>query len=90
MTSDARTSGGMVPGINYCLRGAITSRYSFARYSRPDTIDGPRSDFEYELYDRYDDPWELRNLAHDPGAAATIREMNDVVDALIRAELTVE
>ncbi|MEU1985990.1 sulfatase-like hydrolase/transferase [Nocardia sp. NPDC019395] len=89
VTSDARTSGGMVPGINYCLRGTITPRHSFARYSTPEDIDGPRTDFEYELYDRLEDPLEMRNLAHDPGTAGLITELNDLVDSLIGSELQV-
>ncbi|MGW0182841.1 sulfatase-like hydrolase/transferase [Nocardia sp. NPDC003345] len=87
ITSDARTSGGMLPGINYCLRGVITPRYSFARYFNPKSADGPRTDFEYELYDRYEDPSEMRNLAHRGGSAGLVAEMNDMVDSLVTTEL---
>ncbi|MEU2252332.1 sulfatase-like hydrolase/transferase [Nocardia xishanensis] len=87
LTSDAESSGGLLPGVNYCLRGAITSRYSFARYSTPENITGPRSNFEYELYDRREDPLELRNLAHDDGARNLVAELNDLVDSLSAREL---
>ncbi|WP_068019747.1 sulfatase-like hydrolase/transferase [Nocardia mexicana] len=87
LTSDAKSSAGQTPGINYCLRGALTPRYSFARYSTPEAIDGPRTAFEYELYDRDNDPLELHNLAHNGGAAALVDDMNALVDSLITAEL---
>lgn len=88
LTADAKSSGGAAPGVKYCLRGTVTPRYSFGRYSTPEGIDGPHSEFEYELYDRQEDPLELRNLAHDPAAAALVDELNGVVDALVAEELT--
>ncbi|MBF6205978.1 sulfatase-like hydrolase/transferase [Streptomyces gardneri] len=87
LTSDAKSSGGQAPGLKYCLRGTITPRYSFARYSTPQQIAGPRGEFEYELYDRQEDPLELHNLAHDGGAAELVEQMNDLVDTLIAREL---
>ncbi|MBF6177997.1 sulfatase-like hydrolase/transferase [Nocardia otitidiscaviarum] len=87
LTSDAKSSGGQPPDSRYCLRGTVTPRYSFARYSTPDRIDGPRTAFEYELYDRVADPLELRNLAYGGGAAALVDELNELVDALIAQEL---
>ncbi|MFI5716932.1 sulfatase-like hydrolase/transferase [Nocardia sp. NPDC051750] len=87
LTSDAKSSGGQTPGARYCLRGTITPRYSFARYSTAEGIDGPRNEFEYELYDRHEDPLEMRNLAHEPTAAPLIDELNDLVDQLITEEL---
>ncbi|NKY25731.1 hypothetical protein [Nocardia gamkensis] len=86
LTSDAKSSGGQVAGVEYCLRCAITSRYSFARYSTPQGIAGPRGEFDYELYDRREDPLELRNLAHNGGAAELVEQMNDLVDTLIARE----
>ncbi|MFI9410465.1 sulfatase-like hydrolase/transferase [Nocardia gamkensis] len=87
LTSDAESSGGQVAGVEYCLRGAITPRYSFARYSTPQGIAGPRGEFDYELYDRQEDPLELRNLAHNGGAAELVEQMNDLVDTLVAREL---
>ncbi|WP_431971666.1 sulfatase-like hydrolase/transferase [Nocardia sp. bgisy134] len=87
LTSDAKSSGGLPPGVNYCLRGAITSRYSFARYSTPETISSPHADFEYELYDRQDDPLELHNLANEGGARNLVSELDDLVDSLAAQEL---
>ncbi|WP_043719225.1 sulfatase-like hydrolase/transferase [Nocardia asiatica] len=87
LTSDAESSGGQAPGVEYCLRGAVTPRYSFARYSTPHRISGPREEFDYELYDRQEDPHEMRNLAHNGGAAELVGEMNDLVDSLIAREL---
>nr|WP_276514867.1 sulfatase-like hydrolase/transferase [Nocardia transvalensis] len=87
LTADARSSGGRTPGVRYCLRGTITPRYSFARYSTPAGVDGSRADFEYELYDRQEDPLEMRNLAHDPAASPVVDELNGLVDTLVAREL---
>ncbi|WP_156161478.1 sulfatase-like hydrolase/transferase [Nocardia vulneris] len=87
LTSDAKSSGGQLPGSRYCLRGAITARYSFGRYSTPEQLDGPRDGFEYELYDRQVDPLELHNLAHGGGAAGLVEDLNDLVDSLLAREL---
>lgn len=87
LTSDAKSSGGQSPGVRYCLRGTITPRYSFARYSTAAELDGPREAFEYELYDRHNDPLEMRNLGHDPVAGPLIDDLNGLVDELIAEEL---
>ncbi|MEV2221875.1 sulfatase-like hydrolase/transferase [Nocardia vinacea] len=87
VTSDAKSSGGQVPSVKYCLRGTITPRYSFARYSTPQDINGARTDFDYELYDRQEDPLELHNLAHNGGAAGLVEQLNDLVDSLVAQEL---
>jgi hypothetical protein len=67
--------------------GRDHTRYSFARDSTPQGIAGPRGEFDYELYDRQEDPLELRNLAHNGGAAELVEQMNDLVDTLVAREL---
>lgn len=86
VTSDAKSSGAL-PGVKYCIRGAITEQYSFGRYSTADHITGPASEWEYELYDRHRDPWELDNLAYRGGARSLVADMNALVDELESAEL---
>jgi N-sulfoglucosamine sulfohydrolase len=39
-----------------------------------------------ELYDLKADPWELRNLAADPGHAATLRELRAELDAWMKQQ----
>ncbi|MEV5838190.1 hypothetical protein [Nocardia sp. NPDC052112] len=87
VTSDAESSGGQLPGAKYVVRGAITSRHSFGRYATPQTVHGPRSAFDYELYDRHEDRLDLHNLAHHGGAAGLVSDLNDLVDSLIAQEL---
>ncbi|MCX4095845.1 sulfatase-like hydrolase/transferase [Nocardia sp. alder85J] len=86
VTSDAKSSGGL-PGVEYCLRGAITDQYSFARYSTAEHLGGPDSDRVYELYDRRNDPYELNDLARQPGSAALIGHFNSLVDELAARQL---
>ncbi|WP_040864802.1 hypothetical protein [Nocardia exalbida] len=74
-------------GVEYCLRGAITPRYSFARYSTPQGIAGPRGEFDNELHDRQEDPLEVRNLAHNGGAAELVEQRDDLVDTVVAREL---
>ncbi len=52
------------PPIGDEVRGLHDGRYKIARYFAPDAED------EIELYDLHNDPFELRNLAADPGYAA--------------------
>lgn len=44
------------------------------------TVPRPRE----ELYDRRTDPWELTNLANDPGHGETLAELRDILDKWIR------
>lgn len=48
------------------FRGARTSRYSYARYENDGFV---------ELYDRFRDPFELRNVAGDPRYALVLDEI---------------
>ncbi len=88
ITSDAQSSGLGLPGLRYCIRGVITDRYSFGRYSTPDQVDGHAGDFTYELYDRDTDPGELHSLASDRTARRLVADLNPLVDDLAGQQLT--
>ncbi|WP_322753201.1 sulfatase-like hydrolase/transferase [Frankia sp. Cas3] len=89
VTSDATSSGLGLPGLRYCIRGVLTARYSFGRYTTPDGIDSPPSGYTFECYDRLADPGELHNLANDPSRASLLKDLNDLVNQLIADELQV-
>ncbi len=52
------------------VRGMFDGRWKFARY-----FDETLPEEEHELYDLREDPYELRNLAGDPGYGRVVREM---------------
>lgn len=87
VTSDAPSSGLAVPGLNYCIRGAITEQHSFGRYSTTANIEQHADDDELECYDRSADPGEMHNLAHDAGSAAVLADLDALVDELVASEL---
>jgi arylsulfatase A-like enzyme len=59
------------------VRAALSERFKVARYfamsGKPQTQVKGEQDFE--LYDRYEDPYELRNLAGDPAYKALLDEL---------------
>jgi arylsulfatase len=64
-----------LPPVPYAtnLRGIFDGRYKFARY-----FDIGQEE-EYELYDLYNDPLEMWNLAADPGYRSTKKHMADLL-----------
>jgi arylsulfatase A-like enzyme len=75
------------------LRGICDDRYSLGRYFSPLEYNRPTSLAELfelndvELYDRTEDPDEVRNLANDPGSAELLKSMLDKLERLIDVEL---
>ena len=66
----------------------VGERVELARYSTPAHIDGPATEWDYELYDRHNDPHELTNLAHQAGTSTLINQLNALVDELTHHQLT--
>ena len=87
VTSDATSSGLAIPGLQYFIRGVITERHSFGRYSTPEGLDGAPSSFTYECYDRQADPGELHNLGTSGADDSLIRDSNALTNELIGTEL---
>jgi arylsulfatase A-like enzyme len=69
----AITSTGNEKPTRTHIRAVHQGRYKFARYVAVENgwFAGTefRSEQEYELYDTWEDPYEIRNLANDPGYA---------------------
>ena len=59
--------------------GVVTDRFKLVHYHKPDVDD-------WELLDRQQDPWEVKNFYHDPSYAQTVRELHAELDRL-RAEV---
>ena len=85
------------PDLKSFLRGVYDGRYRFARYFRPDDHQMPRdwesllAHNELELYDTFEDPGELDNLAQQPGANRNlILELNRKLNALIALEAGID
>ena len=56
-----------------------TSRYLYTEWDGDKNPSNP----ERELYDTYADPYQLTNLAGDPGYASVVDELGDELDQLI-------
>ena len=65
------------------IRGIRTDEWKFIRYPHGD---GSPDKHMAELYDLRKDPGELRNLANDPKHAATRRELEQQLAAMLAAE----
>ena len=70
--------GVAVPTYSH-IRSIYDGRYKFARYvaiaEQHFAGEELRERQEYELYDTWNDPYEIRNLANDPGYEALRKEM---------------
>jgi len=73
------TNVGTAVPTNSHIRAIFDGRYKFARYVavKDQHFAGTelRASQEYEMYDTWNDPYEIRNLANDPGYAALRAEM---------------
>ncbi|MFG2339472.1 sulfatase-like hydrolase/transferase [Streptomyces yangpuensis] len=75
------------------LRAYTDQRYTFGRYfaplrpNRPTTIDALRADNDVVLYDRLQDPAEMRNLAADPANDDLVARYSMRLERLIDAEI---
>ncbi|MEE1786666.1 hypothetical protein PUR71_27745 [Streptomyces sp. SP17BM10] len=74
------------------LRGFLDQRYTFGRYfsplepNRPTTVEALHEQNDVVLYDRVEDPDELRNLAADPAHHELVAHLNGRLEDLISAE----
>jgi hypothetical protein len=74
------TNVGVQVPTNSHIRAVYNGRYKFARYvavadqhfAGTELIESQ----EYELYDTWNDPYEIRNLANDPGYKALAADMH--------------
>ncbi|MGC0318229.1 sulfatase-like hydrolase/transferase [Kitasatospora acidiphila] len=75
------------------LRGYTDERYTFARYfspvhpNRPTSAEELFADNDVVLYDRHEDPAELRNLAADPSQRQLVTRYSALLEALIDSEI---
>jgi len=73
-------NGGNAVPTNSHIRAVFDGRYKFARYvAVADQHFAGReltATQEYELYDTWDDPYEIRNLANDPGYQVLAKELH--------------
>ncbi|MFD5410189.1 sulfatase-like hydrolase/transferase [Streptomyces nojiriensis] len=75
------------------LRGYTDSRYTFGRYfsplnpNRPTSPEALYAQNDVVLYDRVEDPHEMRNLAADPAHRELVARYNTLLEDLISAEI---
>lgn len=72
-------------GLRSYIRGVITPRYSYGRYTIPSEVGVPGAPADLEAYDRLKDPGEMHNLAQAP--SALVSSLNDLTDSLVQREL---
>lgn len=88
VTSDAFSSMGPAGPHRGFLRGIITESHKYGRYFMPGEQHRGRAAADLELYDRVDDPAEMRSLADGTaGAGSMIDDLDRRLDALIAAEI---
>ncbi len=89
ITSDAFSSLGFAGPHRGFLRGIITERHKYGRYFLPGEQHEGRTAADLELYDRAEDPAEVRNLARIDTAESRrlIDDLDRDLDALIAAEI---
>ncbi|MDX6666019.1 MAG: hypothetical protein QOG68_2225 [Solirubrobacteraceae bacterium] len=86
------TNVGTAVPTNSHIRAIFDGRYKFARYvaiadqhfAGTELADSQ----EFEMYDTWNDPYEIRNLANDPGYAVLASEMLDWLYERERAKFT--
>lgn len=91
ITSDAFSSLGPAAVHRGFLRGIITEKHKYGRYFCPGEQGLGRSAADLELYDRVEDPAEMRNLAHpnvaDGESHSLIEDLDRRLDDLIETEI---
>lgn len=89
VTSDAFSSMGPAGPHRGFLRGIITETHKYGRYFMPGEQHRGRAAADLELYDRLEDPAEMRSLVHGQGSdtATLIEDLDRRLDALIAAEV---
>src|SRR5262249_14005362 len=93
--ADRLVSGELRPDFHKrgFLRGYTSERYTFGRYfsplapNRPRDLDSLLADNDVVLYDRREDPGEVRNLAYDPDHSDLLAECSVRLEQLITAEI---
>ncbi|RKT09385.1 arylsulfatase [Streptomyces sp. 1114.5] len=75
------------------LRGYLDQRYTFGRYfsplnpNRPTSVEELHEQNDVVLYDRVEDPHEMRNLAADPANRDLVARCSSRLEDLISAEI---
>ena len=91
ITSDAFSSLGPAGLHRGFLRGIVTEKHKYGRYFFPGEQGRGRGGADLELYDRMEDPAELRNLAYpdalDRGVETLLDRLDRELDDLISAEI---
>jgi arylsulfatase A-like enzyme len=73
------------PELRSFLRGVVTSRYSYGRYTIPADVNTLGAPADLELYDRLQDPGEMHNLAQRP--SGLMSKLDAFTDYLVQEEL---
>lgn len=87
VTSDAPSSGLAIPTLKSGIRGVITDRYSYGRYTTLANVSLSGAAAELECYDRVRDPGERVNLVRDASTEPVLSALQRLVDELVTREL---